>query len=166
MVCNLYEQEFINTYVVIPKCLIWLFSLLSIGLLVGSFFKWELVTLLFFGVFMIVFSTLVYIFNKRKYARKVLVEKESSIIYENGRKFSFERNTGFFKKMVIFNGPGFGAIKKETIIICNSKEILEELKSFDIVEHRSYWKNNNVIFIQNPELISIIENCEASLDEN
>ena len=157
---NLFEKTRLDYYIKLPIYLIGVFSLINVGLIVGSFFKFEVIFFLMLSILITLICTAVAVFARRTYGKKLCVQNDCLKVFDINNKLLFSiarKEVRILIKEVVYSGMGFGVSHLKSIILCNGNSIYEELDACETVEYRSYWKNNDAVFIQNPELISIIE---------
>ena len=95
--------------------------------------------------------TLISILQYRRYQTKVIVEDDEIIVKFNGhtiRSFKYDEIKHDIKEVVIrMPSRGRKTFISECLIIYKDIEI------YDMMEYRSYWKNENILIIQDKQLI-------------
>ena len=150
---NLLNKDQTEHYIVGPKYMCWIFSIITIilfGCTIGINKK-----IIYISCFFLLCTFIfvwIYVFNCRVYGRKLYVNDGVLVLYSHHGKMlrTFEISEYFQQKCIVkFYYPKNVCNKIECLVLSFSPEKQEEL------EYRSYW-NEKMLIISNPILIQII----------
>lgn len=142
--------------IIYPKYVLIFFVVVNFILLVLSLFI--KIIFVFSGMcfFIVLIFSALYLLNSRKYGSRIYLDNNQIQVLDNKGKLlkTFEKNNIFIEKInVLFDWVAPKLIRKECLLISNKKESLVSNE----IEYRSYWKNPNIVIIQDPELILYLE---------
>lgn len=106
--------------------------------------------LLIFSI-LAVLITIISLFQYRKYPTKVILgDTEIKVFYKWKKIHSFKyEEIKYDYKDVVVRMPSIG----RNSLICNCLIIHKNVELYNMMEYRSYWKDKNILIIQNKELI-------------
>ena len=146
----LLEKELVNHYIVYPKYVAWFFMIISVILLIFSLINSVLWIVFFLFLFVTVIFLMLYFFNKKVYGNKIVIEENVFQLYNMNGKLLRVISLNDMKRskhIINFYGPRNYCNKKECLIF------FQNLTLYEGMEYKSYWKDKNILIVQNPELI-------------
>ena len=156
MFFDLIEKELKEYYITDLKIGIILFLVASFVLSMLSFFEksWFIIAIILFCVVILLFVLLNY--NKKKYGKKVFIDNQDLIVYNYyGKKertiILKDVNSCILNVGFEYRAPYI--IYKECILLYLNLDF----ELYEKMEYRSYWKDKNLLIIQNPLLIDEIK---------
>lgn len=154
---NLLDKDQTDHYIVGPKYMCWIFSIITIILLGCTIgINKKIVYIFCFFLFCTSIFVWIYVFNCRVYGRRLCVNDGVITLYSRHGKMlrSFKISRCFQQKCIVkFYYPKNVCKKIECLVLSCSPETQEEL------EYGSYWNEEKMLIISNPILIQIINSA-------
>lgn len=155
---SVFEKEMVTHYIVLHKCVTCVLFAISFILLTTSFYVTELLYLAGIVFFAAILLLIVFLKNKKKYGNRIVCNKDFLEIYDINNRFLYALSISDLCKtsrIVLFAGPRSGFIKKHCLILYN-KQFFTDV--YDEMEYNSYYTNRDILFIENPILITELNN--------
>lgn len=160
---NLFDEEKVFDSTKLSKYIVFVISLICLSFLIIYLFTLNLIYIVLF--FALVLGDVLMLFRwflyKQMYARKITIETDSLKLFSTNNKAIRQYNISDIKaekrEMVFNNGPYSDYSKYAKTAKCVCLVLYKDIELYENMEYISYWNDENMLIIQNPELISKLE---------